>query len=60
MAKVLEKTVKREVKKTDYNDTAIKQLIVLNNSLTDRVDQLTDQLVEHKVKLDQVAARLGL
>ena len=60
MAKVLEKTVKREVKKTDYNDTAIKQLIVLNNSLTDRVDQLTDQLVDHKRKLDQVAARLGL
>ena len=60
MGKVLEKTVKREVKKTDYNDTAIKHLMVLNNSLTERVNHLTDKLDEHKVKLDQVASRLGL
>ena len=60
MEKVLEKTVKREVKKTDYNDTAIKHLMVLNNSLTERANHLTTQLNEYKVKLDQVANRLGL
>jgi len=56
MAKVLEKTIK----KTDYSNDTISRLVVLNNSLTERVDQLTTELSTYKDKLDQVASRLGL
>ena len=59
MEKVLKKPVRKAEPKTDYTVDTIKKLVVLNNHLTERVEQLTDKVTEFQQKLDQVSSRLG-
>ena len=68
MEKVLEKNPivkdpivkKAEPKKVDQSLLAIERLTVLNGSLVAKVQSLSSELDSLKIKIDQVASRLGL
>ena len=49
-----------EPKKVDQSLLAIERLTVLNGSLVAKVQSLSSELDSLKIKIDQVASRLGL
>ena len=51
---------KVEPKKVDQSLLAIERLTVLNGSLVAKVQSLSSELDSLKIKIDQVASRLGL
>ena len=61
MAKVLEKKVEKVIHKTEPSRIdAIEKLTILNGTLVEKITALSSELDSLKIKIDQVASRLGL